>query len=57
MITAVVAPMRNTASRSLGDVRFVDADAVGGKAASLGELIAAGMRVTVDGSTGNVEPA
>lgn len=45
MMTTVVAPVRDSAVRSLRDVRFADASEVGGKAASLGELIAAGVRV------------
>ena len=44
-MTTVAVPVGSTAVRSLGDVRFADAGEVGGKAASLGELLAAGVRV------------
>jgi phosphoenolpyruvate synthase/pyruvate phosphate dikinase len=44
-VTAVVAPVPRATVPSLRDVRFADARAVGGKAASLGELLAAGVRV------------
>jgi hypothetical protein len=37
--------MNSAAFRQLGDVRMADAAQVGGKAASLGELLAAGVRV------------
>ncbi|MGH2428728.1 MAG: hypothetical protein ACRDGV_07580 [Candidatus Limnocylindria bacterium] len=37
--------MSSTAVRRLTDVRLADAAEVGGKAASLGELLAAGVRV------------
>jgi rifampicin phosphotransferase len=37
--------MRSTSVRRLGDVRMTDAAEVGGKAAGLGELLAAGVRV------------
>lgn len=40
-----VAPMPTSTLRRLRDVRSADAGEVGGKAASLGELIAAGVRV------------
>ncbi len=35
----------STALRPLSDLRMTDAPEVGGKAASLGELVAAGVRV------------
>jgi rifampicin phosphotransferase len=44
-VTAVGAPVPRATVLSLRDVRFADARAVGGKAASLGELLAAGIRV------------
>ncbi len=44
-MTAVGAPVPRATVLSLRDVRFADARAVGGKAASLGELLAAGIRV------------
>lgn len=39
-----VAPMPTSTLRRLRDVRSTDAGEVGGKAASLGELIAAGVK-------------
>ena len=45
MMTRVVAPVRSAAVRLLGDLRLADAGEAGGKAAGLGELIAAGVRV------------
>jgi rifampicin phosphotransferase len=44
-MTAVVAPVRGASVRLLGDLRSADAGEAGGKAAGLGELIAAGVRV------------
>jgi len=45
MTTTVVPPTGSRAVRLLGDLRLADAGETGGKAAGLGELIAAGARV------------
>jgi phosphohistidine swiveling domain-containing protein len=45
MMTTVVPPVGSGAVRLLGDLRLADAGETGGKAAGLGELIAAGARV------------
>ena len=55
-MTTVVTPVLSTVVRALRDVRFADAGEVGGKAASLGELIATGVRVP-DGAVLTAEVA
>ena len=45
--------IHSTAIRELGDVRIGDIAQVGGDATA---RLRTGMRVTVDGTTGNVEP-